>query len=82
MLDNPSDATVRDLARDLSLATLQPDSLEQLCRDVIESSPSEVAAIREGNMNVLNKLIGKIMKSSRGTANAQSTRTILQQMLR
>lgn len=82
MLDHPSAASVTELALSLSLIALKNNSLEQLCRDVVAAMPSEAQAVRDGNLNVLNRILGRVMKQSRGTANAQSARKIIQDLLR
>ena len=81
LLDTSSNKSARQLAQELSLVALQDDSLETLCREVVARSPSEVKAIQEGNTKVINKLVGQVMKSSRGTANAQSVLAILKDLL-
>jgi len=81
MLDRPSSETVIQLAQDLSLVTIRNESLEQICKQVVASMPSEVKAFRKGNLNVLNKMVGSVMKASRGTANAQNTKALLESIL-
>lgn len=81
MLDHPSDVSVTELAQSLSLIALKDNSLEQLCRDVLAAMPAESKAVRDGNLNVLNKILGTVMKRSRGTANAQSARKVIQDLL-
>lgn len=72
------------LAAKLQLLT-SPDAdgsaLEEWCIHAIEAMPRESEAIRKGNMNVLNKLLGHVMKTSRGRADAQAARTLLQRLL-
>ena len=82
MLDHPSDHAPLTLADELSLLSEQSDSLEDLCHQAIKALPAEAAAIKKGNLNVLNKLVGMVMKSSRGTANATAAKATLQQILR
>ncbi|VDB97129.1 unnamed protein product [Peniophora sp. CBMAI 1063] len=82
MLDNPSTTSATELAQSLSLIALEDDSLEQLCRDVLAAMPNESQAVRDGNMNVLNKILGRVMKQSHGTANAQTARRVIQDILR
>ncbi|KAI0322508.1 Glutamyl-tRNA amidotransferase B subunit [Amylostereum chailletii] len=82
MLDHPSDDRPRALAERLDLLSLRQDgSLEALCHEAIQALPQEAEAVRKGNLNVLNKLVGRVMKSSRGTANAQATRAVLHTLL-
>ncbi|KAI0053716.1 Glutamyl-tRNA amidotransferase B subunit [Auriscalpium vulgare] len=83
MLDHQSPETPRELAEELKLLALhEPDSLEQHCADAILALPAEADAVRQGNLNVLNKLTGRIMRATRGTANAAAVRKALERLLR
>jgi len=79
MLDNPSSKTPEELAREHTLIALDKSdsSMEAWCREVVESNPEVTDAIRAGNINVVNKLVGRVMKKSRGTADALSVRKLL-----
>ncbi|KAI0068540.1 Glutamyl-tRNA amidotransferase B subunit [Artomyces pyxidatus] len=82
MLDHPSSEMPIELAGQLSLLALQEgDSLDQLCAEAIAALPEEAEAVRRGNVKVLNKLTGRVMKSSRGTADALSARKALERLL-
>ncbi|EIW61602.1 Glutamyl-tRNA-Gln amidotransferase B subunit [Trametes versicolor FP-101664 SS1] len=71
------------IARDLQLVAVSDDgaSLEGWCRDAIAALPAEADAVRRGNPNVVNKIMGHVMKASRGTAKAQDARTMLLKLL-
>ena len=83
ILDNPSSKTPEELAREHSLIALDKgdSSIEVWCREVIESNPEAAEAIRAGNPNVVNKLVGRVMKKSRGTTDALSVRRLLLEMI-
>ena len=81
MLDHPSEDSATQLARSLSLLALKDNSLEELCQKVVAAMPAESQAVRDGNSNVLNKILGRVMKQSRGTANAQTAKRIIQELL-
>ncbi|KAH9049680.1 Glutamyl-tRNA amidotransferase B subunit [Lactarius hengduanensis] len=82
MLDNPSSAASTELARRLGLlATREDGLLEQLCVQAIADMPEEADAVRRGVPNVINKLLGRVMKSSKGTTNPQSVRKMLDKLL-
>ena len=72
------------LAQELSLLAANPadSSLKEWCTTAIHVLPSEAEAARRGNTNVVNKLLGHVMKLSRGTADAKAARTLLQEMLK
>lgn len=88
LLDNPTQATALEIAQELKLLAFSPlgerkdDLLEQLCAQAIEALPSEVESFRKGNVNVLNRLVGHVMKDSRGRANAQAARTIIERIIK
>lgn len=71
------------IAQDLQLVAVSDDgaSLEGWCRDAIAALPAEADAVRRGNANVVNKIMGHVMKASRGTAKAQDARTMLLKLL-
>ena len=82
MLDNPSAAASTELARQLGLLATREDSLlERLCVQAIADMPEEADAVRRGVPNVINKLLGRVMKSSKGTTDPQSARTMLLKLL-
>ncbi|XP_023654864.1 glutamyl-tRNA(Gln) amidotransferase subunit B, mitochondrial [Paramormyrops kingsleyae] len=53
--------------------------IERICQSVIDSHPEEVRAIRGGNRNVLNKLMGRVMKQTKGRADPLLVRTLLEE---
>ncbi|KAI0005114.1 Glutamyl-tRNA amidotransferase B subunit [Russula compacta] len=82
MLDHPSSEAPSDLAQRLGLlANRGDDFLEHLCMQAIADMPEEADATRRGVPNVINKLLGRVMRSSKGTADPQSIRKTLQNLL-
>ncbi len=82
MLDHPSSEAPSELAERLGLlANRGDDFLEHLCMQAIAEMPEEADAMRRGVPNVINKLLGRVMKSSQGTAEPQSIRKMLQKLL-
>ncbi|KAH9938098.1 GatB/GatE catalytic domain-containing protein [Fomitopsis serialis] len=63
----------------LSLLAAGDDSaaLQQWCAEAIAALPQEADVVRGGNVNVLNKILGRVMKSSKGRADAKATRAML-----
>ncbi|TFK55405.1 Glutamyl-tRNA amidotransferase B subunit [Heliocybe sulcata] len=88
MLDQRSAALPSELAREMSLFALPADGdsgsseLEQWCRDAMAAVPAETAAAKKGHSGVINRLVGRVMKMSRGRANALKAKEVLQSMLR
>ncbi|KAJ7579223.1 glutamyl-tRNA amidotransferase [Mycena floridula] len=92
ILVNPSSrTTVRDLAEEMQLMSLSSDSkaseaskqqdIHLICYKAIEALPSEVAAIRAGNRNVINKVIGWVIKETRGRADANLIRKFIEELV-
>ncbi|KAF9029019.1 Glutamyl-tRNA amidotransferase B subunit [Hymenopellis radicata] len=86
----PSSASLRQLAVDMNLVSMtksssqtgiEPD-LSEICRRVIDAMPSEVAALQAGHRNVVNKLVGGVMKETRGRADANTTRSTILSLLK
>ncbi|KAH9999976.1 glutamyl-tRNA amidotransferase [Russula vinacea] len=68
MLDHPSSEAPSGLAERLGLlANRGDDFLERLCTQAIAEMPEEADAMRRGLPNVINKLLGRVMKSSKDT---------------
>ena len=72
-----------ELARELSLFTTTEngDELKEWCLNAIEALPEQAEAARKGSANVLNRLVGHVMKVSRGRADAKSARALFQKLL-
>ena len=83
MPDTPTSKMSEELAKELSLIALDKgDSLlEVWCREVVESNSEAMDAMRTGNVNVINKPVGKVMKKRRGTADALSVRKLLLEII-
>ena len=71
------------IADDLKLATSDDDGalFEKWCKEAIAALPQQAEAVRQGNPNVVNKIMGHVMKASRGTAKAQDVRAMLLKLL-
>ncbi|PPQ63140.1 hypothetical protein CVT24_005780, partial [Panaeolus cyanescens] len=91
MLDNPSVTSALETARNLNLTALSsasstsaPDDISELrsiCQTAIAAMPKEVAAARAGNANVVNKIMGFIMKQTRGRADALKIKSVLEELI-
>jgi aspartyl-tRNA(Asn)/glutamyl-tRNA(Gln) amidotransferase subunit B len=85
IIANRSLAAPSVLAQELSLEAVSGNdkvSLRTWCAEAIEALPEEAEAVRLGNPRVLNKLVGKVMQLSRGRADAQNARIVLEDILR
>lgn len=63
-----------------SSAASPTDELETLCLEAIAALPEEAVAMRKGNRNVMNKLVGWVMKSSKGRADAKAVKEVLERI--
>ncbi|KJA29670.1 hypothetical protein HYPSUDRAFT_60527 [Hypholoma sublateritium FD-334 SS-4] len=66
------------------LPTPQPTAtpeLHALCAAAVAALPREAAALRAGHTNVLNKLVGHVMRASRGRADALAVRAALEEII-
>lgn len=80
----PSDTDVKLLAADsgfLAPPESSTDALQDLCRSVIEKLPVEADSVRKGKEKVVMRLVGQVMKDSKGTADAKKAREVLLSIL-
>ncbi|KAG6900421.1 hypothetical protein C0993_010809 [Termitomyces sp. T159_Od127] len=93
MLANPSQTSTREIARELQLFSFQasdttscdtsllsPD-VRTVCADAIAALPEEADAVRKGRKNVLNTIVGRVMKETRGRADARAVKALLEDMI-
>lgn len=69
------------LAQDDEVVVGMDDELERICLEVVEDLTEEVAKVRMGQLNVLNRLVGEVMKRTAGRADAQRVAKYLQGVL-
>ena len=72
------------LAQELSLLVANDGdaSLKTWCLQAIEALPEESQRVRKGNVNVINRLLGHVMKTSRGRADAKAAKALLLELLK
>lgn len=63
-------------------AASSASELAGLCRTAIEMLPKESELVSKGNDKVLMKIVGQVMRLSKGTADAQAARGELLNQLR
>ncbi|KAG0702424.1 GatB/GatE catalytic domain-containing protein [Suillus ampliporus] len=84
IIANRSSSAPSVLAQELSLEAVPQDdnaTIRAWCVETIEALPEEAEAVRQGNPRVLNKLVGRVMQLSRGRADAQNARVVLEDIL-
>jgi aspartyl-tRNA(Asn)/glutamyl-tRNA(Gln) amidotransferase subunit B len=57
------------------------DALREIISEVIESNPDQVSTYRGGKTTIIGWFVGQVMKKSRGKADPQLTRAILEELL-
>ncbi|RMD57405.1 Asp-tRNA(Asn)/Glu-tRNA(Gln) amidotransferase subunit GatB [Candidatus Woesearchaeota archaeon] len=57
------------------------DELESLCKQIIQDNPKAVSDYKSGEKKSLQFLIGQVMRATKGRANAQLTRALLEKLL-
>jgi aspartyl-tRNA(Asn)/glutamyl-tRNA(Gln) amidotransferase subunit B len=80
----PAETDVKLLATQMGLvasADSGADALVDLCRSVIEKLPAEAESVRKGKEKVVMRLVGQVMKDSKGTADAKKAREVLLSIL-
>jgi aspartyl-tRNA(Asn)/glutamyl-tRNA(Gln) amidotransferase subunit B len=84
LADSSSPQTPAQRAASLSLLSTPHGGLDvdALCESAIAALPSEAAAFRKGRKNVLNKMLGWVMKESRGRADSTQVRERLVTLLK
>ncbi|MEK7124210.1 MAG: Asp-tRNA(Asn)/Glu-tRNA(Gln) amidotransferase GatCAB subunit B, partial [Patescibacteria group bacterium] len=55
--------------------------LEKVIKEVLEKNPKAVADYKSGNKNALQFLAGQVMAATRGTANPQKVREMLEKLI-
>ena len=77
-----TDESVVKLAEELGLKQdNNEESVRQFVLEVIQNNPQAVADYKAGNERAMTFFVGQVMKLSKGKANPQTTRNILQEEL-
>jgi len=79
-----STASPLTLAQELTLVAIPDDGdalVKKWCSEAIEALPEEADKVRQGNLKVMNRVVGKVMQLSGGRANAGDVRRVLEELL-
>ncbi|KAF8437251.1 Glutamyl-tRNA amidotransferase B subunit [Boletus edulis BED1] len=85
MVTSRSTASPSILARELGLLAISDDDgslLKNWCLEAIEALPEEVQKVRDGNIKVMNRIMGKVMQLSGGRVKAGDVTQMLEVLLR
>jgi len=58
------------------------DAIRTLCAEVLSDAPEQVAFYKQGKTTLIGWFVGQVMKKSRGKADPQLARTLLEELLR
>ncbi|KAK4047520.1 hypothetical protein OIO90_006162 [Microbotryomycetes sp. JL221] len=73
--------TLPQLVTESINASPSTDSLDDVCAQVINDLPAEANKVRKGQIKVLMRLVGEVMRRTNGRADAQKARAKLLSML-
>lgn len=83
LIETKSDQSLERIIDELGLrAASSTSELATLCRTAISMLPKESELVSKGNDKVLMKVVGQVMRLSKGTADAQAAREELLRQLR
>ncbi|HEX6306437.1 MAG TPA: Asp-tRNA(Asn)/Glu-tRNA(Gln) amidotransferase subunit GatB [Anaerolineales bacterium] len=72
----------REIVESEGLAQVSDESaIREICAEVIAENPEQVATYRSGKEGLIGWFIGQAMKKSRGKADPQAAREVLEEML-
>lgn len=83
MIDTRDSSPPSRIAADLGLLAAEPSetSLRDLCSETLAEMPSEVISFKTGKTGVLNRILGRVMKKTKGRYDAQTVKTELLALL-
>ena len=80
---NETQKTAKEIIKEKDLEQINSrDKLEPLIESIILSSEKAVKEYQAGKEKALQSIIGKIMKETKGRANAEMSKTILEELLK
>lgn len=72
---------LQPLLAQLGIEPSSAGDLRALCEAAVRKLPREADKVRQGNDKVVMRLVGQVMKDSRGAADAQAARALLLQLI-
>ncbi|KAG8218999.1 glutamyl-tRNA(Gln) amidotransferase subunit B [Butyriboletus roseoflavus] len=85
MVTSRSTTSPLTLAKELGLLAVSDDDgslLKNWCLEAIKALPEEVQKVRDGNLKVMNRIMGKVMQLSGGRVKAGDVKQMLEDLLR
>ncbi|PWN24424.1 hypothetical protein BDZ90DRAFT_265871 [Jaminaea rosea] len=77
---SPASAALSTSPASTTTSSSPDDALHELCTRVIASLPDEAAKVRAGKVKVVQRMVGEVMKMSKGQADAKRAREVLLEM--
>ncbi|KAM8939466.1 glutamyl-tRNA(Gln) amidotransferase subunit B, mitochondrial [Pelodytes ibericus] len=79
-LSKRADKTPAQIVKEKNLGLIKDRAqLEEICQEVLDRHKQEVAAIRRGNLKIMNKLIGLVQRTTEGKADPVLVKAILEE---
>lgn len=78
----PTEQNLDSYLSKLDYVPPKSEDLAELCQTVIDRLPAEAERVRQGNAKVVMRLVGELMKESKGTADAKKARELFIQLLK
>ena len=85
LIDMPtcrSSPSLTDVLESLDLTPTSPDDLRHRCEVAIAAIPDAADTVRKGKEKAAGKIVGEVMRLSRGRADARRAREIILEILR
>lgn len=77
-----SGKTPKEIVESEGLAQVSDeDAIRSLVEQVIAANPNEVASFQEGKTTIIGWFVGQVMRASRGKANPQTVKRLLEELL-
>jgi aspartyl-tRNA(Asn)/glutamyl-tRNA(Gln) amidotransferase subunit B len=57
------------------------DAIRSVCAEVLAENPDQVASYKAGKVTLIGWFVGQVMKKSRGKADPQLAKAILEELL-
>lgn len=83
LIDNPS-STAKPLAEilaELNMTTTDAVDLRALCEDSLNKMPDVAESLKKGQMKAMGRIIGDVMRKSKGAADAKKASKMIMEIL-
>ncbi|EJU03145.1 Glutamyl-tRNA amidotransferase B subunit [Dacryopinax primogenitus] len=81
ILAEPTREPLTDVVDRLGLRSTGTDGLQHICQAAVDKLPLDADSARKGNTRVIKRLVGEVMRQSKGRVDALAAAVMLRQML-